>query len=120
MELPRYRERFFRMYQGSFRDIGEWNDVYIDCCFDGCVLEEELGVLADIPSCVCIQGFKGGISFDSCVLYVPAGCKNRYRYADPGGSLNALWSKRVCRKISLGTLFVIGSFLYKILLSVAG
>ena len=37
-----------------------------------------------------------------------------------GGSLNALWSKRVCRKISLGTLFVIGSFLYKILFVCGG
>jgi len=55
-----------------------------DYCFDGCVLEE-LRVLADIPPACTSKAFKGGTFFDSCVLYVPAGCKSRYRYADPWG-----------------------------------
>ena len=55
-----------------------------DYCFDGCMLEE-LRVLADIPPACASKAFEGGNFFDSCVLYVPSGCKNRYRYADPWG-----------------------------------
>jgi len=60
-----------------------------DYCFDGCVLEE-LRVLADIPPACASKAFEGGNFFDSCVLYVPAGCKNRYRYADPWGKFKRI------------------------------
>ena len=60
-----------------------------DYCFDGCMLEE-LRVLADIPPACASKAFEGGNFFDSCVLYVPAGCKNRYRYADPWGKFKRI------------------------------
>ena len=60
-----------------------------DYCFDGCMLEE-LRVLADIPPACASKAFEGGNFFDSCVLYVPAGCKNKYRYADPWGKFKRI------------------------------
>ena len=60
-----------------------------DYCFDGCMLEE-LRVLADIPPTSASKAFEGVDFFDSCVLHVPAGSKNRYRYADPWGKFKRI------------------------------
>ncbi|WP_018336238.1 leucine-rich repeat protein [Butyricimonas synergistica] len=53
-----------------------------DYCFDGCALEE-LTVLADIPPTCASKAFGNADFFETCVLYVPSGSKNSYRYAEP-------------------------------------